>query len=730
MARLGISETRFRTSVLAGVFLLALFMARYATIPSELYECRDDGVITMSHARNWIEYGVIGPNPSGGRLEGFSAPVQFFFCAVVYGLTRISYPSLALLQTVLFTVLLGGLFVRFFGHLGRGAWLVLSVAGLFLVDRASFFLWHGSGLENPITHLLVLATLYILFASIREGRIRWELSPVLAIATVSRLDSIYHVGPVLVVFAVAWWIAFRSLRGFLLAGLVIVACALVHLGRFLYFGDWLSNTAYAQILGFSDRVGLILDGNWNFLRYSLEYSRQILERHGAAVLLPFLPLLAFVGRRRETVFLLSACLTLVLTSFCNPIFLGKTTLDPTRTTTHLALVVALAGGTIVGSLWHRAGARWLLLVAGLAATFIHLSTRQEPYGLCCATDEFESYRQEFVKVEETEELPRPTVANPDLGAMTWCKQFNVIDIGALGNPFFSRLRHGPLLSDYFFDFVAPDMIETHEAWSCLHYEAIFGDERFARLYEPVRATYVDWNRCQYPDLPVGIWVRRDIKRGAESAERRLIDSLTESRSLERISEEFAACSQSGRETAYIARTAYRFLPEFAASGNLNALRELVSSEGGTEFDRFLVARGAEARAYEGVARALAERFLDRHLGAGSARVEPDIRSDFDVYVTDREVILLREPCSKGDLRGRLIFAVRGPAESGGERTVMDRDFREVGYLIGDMALAVLEIPPGGIRSLIVGVRYDAERFWRVRYDFPPETEPGAPAEEG
>ena len=40
------------TRLLGGLIFLAVFYTAYAFIPDDFYQARDDGIITMSHARN------------------------------------------------------------------------------------------------------------------------------------------------------------------------------------------------------------------------------------------------------------------------------------------------------------------------------------------------------------------------------------------------------------------------------------------------------------------------------------------------------------------------------------------------------------------------------------------------------------------------------------------------------------------------------------------------------
>ena len=111
-----------------------------------------------------------------------------------------------------------------------------------------------------------------------------------------------------------------------------------------------------------------------------------------------------------------------------------------------------------------------LLAIGIAVVW---ANRIEPYSLCCRVEGFDSIRQNFERIAEEESLPRPTIANPDLGVMSWHKQFNIVDLGRLGTPIMAKFDSDIIMADYFFDFMAPDMIESHSAWSCKYGESIF-----------------------------------------------------------------------------------------------------------------------------------------------------------------------------------------------------------------------------------------------------------------
>src|SRR5439155_20499196 len=128
--------------------------------PRDLYFVRDDGVITLSHARNLIDYGFIGVNPSGECVEGFSSPLHFAIFAVVYAITGSGYVMFSsifpfvcdfLLGVVLFLVARELLKSR---SLPSAVAMILAVIGAAFVVRAmSVTLWLHSGMENPLTQL-------------------------------------------------------------------------------------------------------------------------------------------------------------------------------------------------------------------------------------------------------------------------------------------------------------------------------------------------------------------------------------------------------------------------------------------------------------------------------------------------------------------------------------------------------------------------------------------------
>ena len=568
---------------IGGCVFVAVFGIRYSFIDDGLYEVRDDGIITMSHAKNWVDYGHIGVNPSGGRVEGSSAPIQLFLYALAYALGGMDYDTYSNVQTVVGTLLLGALFILFFRANAAAAVPLTLLAALLLSYHSPFILWHASGMENPVTHVLFLATLLILVWFFERKKIVYPLCFVVFLATISRLDSVLHIAPLLFIFAAFWYAYFRDARGLLFGFAVFLLWASFYCWRYYYFGDFLSNTAHAQAI---DPTSLS-DAN-------VSLGKRIVARHGGFLLAAMLPLIPFIRRERTIAALSLFIAGLMSTSFFSAIILGPARIDRLRPTSFLALATTLG---IVAALYYLRRRKYLPVCGGLVLIlFLGIAQRKwmKPYYLDWAIGGFDKIRLEFVELARRESLFRPTVSNPDLGIMSWHKEFNIVDLGLLGSPVMTKIRHRSpgAMTEYFFHFAAPDFIESHSSWSCQYDESIFSRPEFSQYYIPVRTEVTDWTKgnCpSNPDSPSGIWIRKDILKYSDSAERRLIDSLANDLAVEALRDELNQCqSVAGNDCVYVARTAYRFLPEFRAAGKVEELERVFVNSRTKDYDLFLI----------------------------------------------------------------------------------------------------------------------------------------------
>ena len=714
-------------ALFGGLIFCSVFAWRYSNIESHFYQVRDDGVITMSHAKNLVDYGFIGVNPSGDRVEGYSAPVQFFIFAVAYALSEVSYDVYANAQTVIATFLLGALFILFFRSNSVYAIALTTLSALLLSYHTSFLEWHGSGMENPITHVLFLSTVLILFTFAKTGNITYSLAPVVFLATISRLDSVYHIAPLLGIFSVFWLLSFKNLRGFFFSFTVFGFWLGYHLWRYMYFGDILPNTAYAQNIRVGDQLVHLI----NLDKRMLGFSERIFSHHGGYLLIVASPFLYFVHRERSVLLLFLLIASFVLTSYLNPFFFGIPRLDPVRTTTHLAVFTALSISAIIYYLEnkrHLIGVGFVLLLSCIFALKLNIV---KPYSFCCRVQFPDSYRKEFSKLAERESLPRPTVSNPDLGVMSWHKQFNIVDLTWLGTPIMAKFKYRlplPLIiAEYIFTFAAPDLIQSHGVWSCRYDDIIFSDPRFDAKYHPIHTRISNWTKehCKSnPKSQSGIWIRRDILQSSESPERKLIDALATELSTERLRRELKICqSNPGSNCVYVSRTAYRFLPEFRDRGDIDKLKEIFFGSRTKDYDLYLIQGYRDGQAHVGAVEFIAGLVSDSIVGT-SEFGQAVIRSTWDVYLQGNRLVYTKYPCSLGDIENRFflhLIPVDGDTLPEHRRQYgfdkLSFGFKGHGVDADGRCIATRKLPAYDISQITTGQYSRMGRIWEGNFHF-------------
>lgn len=702
-----------------GILFVIAFYCAYGLIDSIYYAVRDDGVITMSHAKNLVDYGFIGVGPSGERVEGYSAPLQFFVYALLYLVFGIGYAAYANLQTLLCTFLLGGIFTAFFVDRKVFALSAAFFSAVLLAFQTSFVQWHGSGMENAITHVMFMATLLTLFLFAQRKIIDYRLVAIPFLASISRVESVFHIFPLVFVFAVYWALFEKDKRGFKLLAYFMLCWLVFQLWRYFYFGELLPNTAHAQSISVGDRIKSLLTLDKNFLDGAAGTAKHSFSSHGGFYLFLIAPFLVFVEWSKPRALLCVLFIAAILTTWFHAYFFGSARLDSTRTTTQLAVYIP----SLIVLFFYGVKPRSVLWLSILLIPFVAILFRANyipPYGMCCDVDRFNGYREEFVKAAEKNQITRPTVANPDLGAMSWHKQFNIVDLGMLGSQIMAKLKGGPLLGEYFYEFAAPDLIETHEWWSCEHWDAIFNDPRFKERYTPIRNRWRRWDGgCQESMLPVGVWIRKDIKKGSLSAERTLLDSLREDLAIAPVEAALNSCIASGSNAsglsrcAYVARSVFRQLPEFRSRDESEHLAELFQASPSAGFDEFLVQGYLGGRRDEGAMALILEHFIAKYELTPVANDGP-----FEIFMSDKYIVYKNDHCSKADVKDPFYLHAMVKNQSG--FVGLDFNFSDQGFIAGDLCGAARALPDKPLESIKTGQWMPAETrsLWEMRVTFP------------
>jgi arabinofuranosyltransferase len=175
------------------------------------------------------------------------------------------------------------LFTREVFYTGLGLQITLSIVAAYVVARTArstfaacasvaaltlskaFVDYSTSGLENPLSHLLValFAALY-LGSSDASPRALGRLTGIASLALVNRLDLIWLLLPCLTERAVAAWrtAPSRDARRAILVALAAGMLPLIgwELFSFFYYGAWIPNSALAKLTSHVSRRTLLWDG--------------------------------------------------------------------------------------------------------------------------------------------------------------------------------------------------------------------------------------------------------------------------------------------------------------------------------------------------------------------------------------------------------------------------------------------------------------------------------------
>lgn len=682
-------------SLVGGLIFVGIFMWGYSFIDNNWYDYRDDGVITMSTAKNLIDFGFIGVSVSGPIVEASSSPMQFFTYALAYLFTGVNYANFSYWQTILSTFMIGFLFIRFFSDKPIIALIVTSFSALGLTFFYPFFEWNASGMENAITHVLFLATLYILYKSVKDNHINFWLAIIVFFATIARLDSVYHIALLLILYSIYWVLTYKNLKAFYFSLVVFILWLLFQSWRYYYFGDILPNTAYAQGISMGDRIHMLLSENSSFLNQSFNLAKEIFMKQAGWLLLAALPLIYFFKAKKDNIFLIILALSIVLTSYLNPFLFGPTRIDHVRTTTQMTLIVFLLISTLIYASINKKGSIILLLLLMPFSIMFYNYQNIKPYYLGWSTNGFNSVRHKFMDIADKNNIKRPTISNPDLGVMTWYKQLNDIDLGMLGSPIMAKLKNGPMMTEYYLNYGLPDLIEAHGVWVRRYCNSIFTQKKFSRLYTQINTKYNMKKICK-KSPPMIFWIRKDVMKGSNSNERILLNDLQNNLSVSRIKHEISLCKSSGKGCRYIARTVYKFIPELRKKGLFNNVYNLFKNP----TDKALLRGWEDGQAHKVIIDAVQDKLF--HIPEKA----PDVNATWNLYLEGKALTYVKTPCAKKDTLDTFYLHIY-PVDTSlklndGDGTFENMDFHFNGLIKNGTCIAVKHLPYFKIRNIRTG----------------------------
>lgn len=111
-SRSGLAHERWATwalPLLGGVAWTLLAVASWRLRAPVNFVDRDDGIITLAHARNFVEFGTVSVGRFGDRVNAFSTPLQFVAALPYFALGGTGYVVLNRLVSFITIAAVGAL---------------------------------------------------------------------------------------------------------------------------------------------------------------------------------------------------------------------------------------------------------------------------------------------------------------------------------------------------------------------------------------------------------------------------------------------------------------------------------------------------------------------------------------------------------------------------------------------------------------------------------------------
>jgi len=235
------------------ILLKLLFIIAGMLLLSRVAWMCDDAYITFRVVDNFINgYGLRWNIDE--RVQVYTNPLWMLLISGFYALTKEMYFTSLAVSIVLS---LAAIYIVTF-HLAR-SWFVATLVVFILFSSKAFSHYSASGLENPLTFLLI-ALFYLIYFNRESQRspyltLFW-LSFICALAMVNRIDNAVFFIPVLLMLM--WKMRFRQTLGIMILG--FMPFLLWELFSIIYYGFLFPNTAYAKLGGGIPHYKLIIQG--------------------------------------------------------------------------------------------------------------------------------------------------------------------------------------------------------------------------------------------------------------------------------------------------------------------------------------------------------------------------------------------------------------------------------------------------------------------------------------
>lgn len=227
--------------VLTFFYLLIVFIAAWLS---------DDSYVTFRTIDNFIHgYGLTWN--VGERVQAYTHPLWMFLLSGFYFITReIYYTSLIV------SIIISGCAVLLLLYKISDSIFNSILAALILILSKAFIDFSTSGLENPLTHLLIVLFFIVFFIRKENNKKPLILSFIACLTTINRMDTILILIPPLIFV----YLENDRLKGLLKIAEGFLPFILWELFSLFYYGFPFPNTAYAKLNTGINQIELFRQG--------------------------------------------------------------------------------------------------------------------------------------------------------------------------------------------------------------------------------------------------------------------------------------------------------------------------------------------------------------------------------------------------------------------------------------------------------------------------------------
>jgi arabinofuranosyltransferase len=270
-----------------GQIVLLLLVVVFSIVVIKNAWVGDDAYITFRTVENFLSGHGLTYNTLE-RVQTYTHPLWMFLISGVYFLTNrllgIAFWAQLYYTVVSLSILvsIAAVLVLVFG-VGRSKLSAVLAITILILSKA-YIDYSTSGLENPLSHLILILFLWIYFRSSGISLNKLFLLSLLAsLAALNRPDTLLLYLPAL---AVAWWQVRNRWQGLLRILLGFLPLILWELFSLFYYGSLSPNTAYAK-LNTGIGLGMLVKQGYFYFLNSISLDPLTLSVIAFVILLPF-----------------------------------------------------------------------------------------------------------------------------------------------------------------------------------------------------------------------------------------------------------------------------------------------------------------------------------------------------------------------------------------------------------------------------------------------------------